>query len=555
MLRRLYIRNFVIVDTLELEFSAGFGALTGETGAGKSILVDALSLALGERADAGVVRAGAERAEISAEFDLPTDSPMFDWLRGYDFETESCLLRRVVDAAGRSRGYINGAPATLTQLREAADFLADIHGQHAHHSLLRNDTQRQLLDGYAGLRTLAAEVASLHGEWRKAKDTRLVAEKNAVANTREREMLDWQIKELAALSFDTAGWEETNREHRRLAHAAALMEGAAEALEGLSEGETAATWQVERIAARLRPLSDYDPALQTTLETLESAQIQMQEAAHALRHYRDKLDLDPQRLIELESRLRAVHDALRKHRSTPEELPQLLLRWSARLLELENLQDVGVLSEREAEAALRYQARAQALSKGRKKAATALAQAVSGAMQQLAMPGGSFEVALEKLDEGAVYGLENVEFRVRAHPSQPAGPLARITSGGELSRVGLALQVITSASGNVPTLVFDEVDVGIGGGVAEVVGRLLKQLGCERQVLCVTHLPQVAAQADWQWSIAKEVAADGAAGVVSRVTKLDGEARVEEIARMLGGVKITPTTRKHAAEMLGSDKR
>jgi len=551
MLHRLYIRDFVIVDKLELEFSVGFGALTGETGAGKSILVDALSLALGERADASVVRAGAERAEISAEFDLPGDSPMFEWLRGYDFETESCLLRRVVDAAGRSRGYINGAPATLTQMREAADFLADIHGQHAHHSLLRVDAQRQLLDGYAGLRALAAEVAALHGEWRKAKETRLAAEKNAAANTREREMLDWQIKELAALDFDPAGWEETNREHKRLSHAAALMAGAAEALEDLSEGEAAATWQVERIAARLRPLSDYDPTLQATLETLESAQIQLQEAAHALRHYRDRLDLDPQRLIELESRLRAVHDALRKHRSTAEELPQLLIRWGARLLELETLQDVTVLSEREAEARLRYQARAVDLSKGRKKAATALAKAVSEAMQQLAMPGGRFEVALEKLDEGAAYGLENVEFRVCAHPGQPTGPLARIASGGELSRVGLALQVITSASGNVPTLVFDEVDVGIGGGVAEVVGRLLKQLGCERQVLCVTHLPQVAAQADWQWSIAKEGAADGAAGVVSRVTKLDRDARVEEIARMLGGVKITPTTRKHAAEMLG----
>ena len=551
MLRRLYIRDFVIVDTLELEFAEGFGALTGETGAGKSILVDALSLALGERADAGVVRVGAERAEISAEFDLPADSPMFEWLRGYDFETESCLLRRVVDAAGRSRAYINGAPATLTQLREAADFLADIHGQHAHHSLLRNDAQRQLLDGYAGLRALAAEVAALHGEWRRAKEARLAADKNAEANTRECDMLDWQIKELAALSFDLAGWEETNREHKRLAHAAALMEGAAEALESLSEGEAAATWQVERIAARLRPLADYDPALTATLETLESAQIQLQEAAHALRHYRDRLDLDPARLTELEGRLRAVHDALRKHRSTPEELPQLLIRWGARLLELETLQNVGALSAREADAKARYQARAQALSKGRKQAATALSKAVSEAMQQLAMPGGRFEVALEKLDEGAVYGLENVAFLVCAHPGQPAGPLARIASGGELSRIGLAIQVITSASGNVPTLVFDEVDVGIGGGVAEVVGRLLKQLGDERQVLCVTHLPQVAAQADWQWSIVKEGVEDGTGGVVSRVTKLDRNARVEEIARMLGGVKITPTTRKHAAEMLG----
>lgn len=548
MLRRLYIRDFVIVDRLELEFSAGFGALTGETGAGKSILVDALSLALGERADPAVVRAGAERADISAEFDLPADSPLRDWLRGNDFDADGCLLRRVFDSAGRSRGYINGAPATLTQLREMADFLADIHGQHAHHSLLRSDSQRQLLDGYAELRALAAEVAALHGAWRKAKEARLAAEKNAEANTREREMLAWQVKEIAALNLDPAGWAETNQEHRRLAHAATLQAGVEEALESLSEGEQAAMWQVERIGARLRQLADYDPALKETLETIEAAQIQLQETAHALRHYRDRLELDPQRLAEVGSRIQAVHDAARKHRVPPEELPQLLVRWGARLLDLETLQDAGALALREVQAKQDYLARAEALSKGRKKAAAALSSAVTEAMQQLAMPGGRFEVALERLEEGAAHGLEGIEFRVRAHPGQPAGPLARVASGGELSRIGLAIQVITSASGNVPTLVFDEVDVGIGGGVAEVVGRLLKQLGTSRQVLCVTHLPQVAAQADWQWSIAKEGAGDG---VVSRVTPLDRDGRVEEIARMLGGVKITPTTRKHAAEMLG----
>jgi DNA repair protein RecN (Recombination protein N) len=548
MLRRLYIRDFVIVDRLELEFGPGFGALTGETGAGKSILVDALSLALGERSDPAVVRAGAERAEISAEFELPADSPLYAWLRGNDFETDGCLLRRVVDSAGRSRGYINGAPATLTQLRELADFLADIHGQHAHHSLLRAEAQRQLFDAYAGLRALATEVADLHGAWRRAREARLAAEKNAEANAREREMLAWQVKEVAALDFDPAGWIELNQEHKRLAHAAALQEGVEEAMEGLSEGEMAVMWQVERIGARLRQLIDYDPSLKEMLETIEAAQIQLQEAAHALRHYRDRLDLDPQRLVEAESRIQAVHDAARKHRVPAEELPQLLVRWGARLLELETLQDPAALAGREAQAKGDFLSRAEALSKGRKKAAAVLSKAVTEAMQQLAMPGGRFDVALEKLEEGSAHGLESVEFRVCAHPGQPAGALARVASGGELSRIGLAIQVITSASGNVPTLVFDEVDVGIGGGVAEVVGRLLKQLGSDRQVLCVTHLPQVAAQADWQWSIAKE-GADG--GVVSRVTPLDREGRVEEIARMLGGVKITPTTRKHAAEMLG----
>lgn len=548
MLRRLYIRDYVIVDELELEFAAGFGALTGETGAGKSILVDALSLVLGERADASLVRSGCEKAEISAEFAVSAGSPLAAWLSANDFDDDACLLRRVVESSGRSRGYINGVPATLTQMREAADFLADIHGQHAHHSLLRSDAQRQLLDGLAGQRPLADEVAALHAAWRKAKEARLAAEKNAEANIREREMLVWQVKEVAALGFDAGSWAETTIEHKRLAHAASLQAGVEEALEGLSEGELAAMWQVERMGARLRQLIDYDPSLKGALETIEGAQIQLQEAAHALRHYRDRIDVDPARLAEVESRIQAVHDAARKYRVQPEELPQLLAGWGARLVELETLQDAAALAEREAQAQRDYLARAEALTKGRKKAAADLGKAVTEAMQQLAMPGGRFEVALEKLPEGAAYGLESVDFRVSAHAGQPVGPLSRVASGGELSRIGLAIQVIASAAGNVPTLVFDEVDVGIGGGVAEIVGRLLKQLGGERQVLCVTHLPQVAAQADWQWTIAKE---GSGKGVVSRVTPLDREGRIEEIARMLGGVKITPTTRQHAAEMLG----
>ena len=548
MLRRLFIRDYVIVDQLELEFAAGFVALTGETGAGKSILVDALSLALGERADAASVRIGCEKAEISAEFSVPAGNPLASWLRANDFDEDNCLLRRVIEASGRSRGYINGVPATLTQLREVADFLADIHGQHAHHSLLRSDAQRQLLDGLAGQRPLAGEVAALHAAWRKAKEARLAAEKNAEANIREREMLAWQAKEVAALGFDAGGWAETTREHKRLAHAASLQAGVEETLEGLSEGEMAAMWQVERMGARLRQLIDYDPSLNGALETIEGAQIQLQEAAHVLRHYRDRLEIDPARLAEIESRIQAVHDAARKYRVPPEELPQLLAGWGARLIELETLQDAAALAEREAQAQRDYSARAEVLSKGRKKAAAALAKAVTEAMQQLAMPGGRFEAVLEKIPEGAAYGLENVEFRVSAHPGQPTGVMAKVASGGELSRIGLAIQVIASAAGNVPTLVFDEVDVGIGGGVAEIVGRLLKQLGGERQVLCVTHLPQVAAQADRQWTVAKEGAGKG---VVSRVTPLDREGRIEEIARMLGGVQITPTTRKHAAEMLG----
>jgi len=548
MLRRLFIRDYVIVDRLELEFMGGFGALTGETGAGKSILVDALSLALGERADSAAVRSGCDKAEISAEFVVSTGSALSAWLRANDFDDDACLLRRVIESSGRSRGYINGVPATLNQMREAAEFLADIHGQHAHHSLLRGDAQRKMLDGLAGQRALADEVAALYAAWRKTKEARLAAEKNAEQNAREREMLSWQAKEVAGLGFDAGSWADTLAEHKRLAHAASLQSGVEEALEGLSEGELAAMWQVERMGARLRQLIDYDPSLKGALETIEGAQIQLQEAAHALRHYRDRIDVDPGRLAEVESRLQAVHDAARKYRVQPEELPRLLAGWGSRLVELETLQDVAALAEREAQAQRAYLDRAENLSKGRRKAAATLGKAVTASMQQLAMPGGRFEVVLEKLPEGAAFGLESVDFRVSAHAGQPAGPLSKVASGGELSRIGLSIQVIASAAGNVPTLIFDEVDVGIGGGVAEIVGRLLKQLGAERQVLCVTHLPQVAAQADWQWSIAKEGAGHG---VVSRVTPLDRDGRIEEIARMLGGVQITPTTRKHAAEMLG----
>lgn len=548
MLRHLHIRDFVIVDRLELDFAPGFGALTGETGAGKSILVDALSLVLGERADAGVLRAGCERAEIAAEFSVEPGSPLAVWLRSRDFDDDACLLRRVIDSAGRSRGYINGAPATLTQLREAAECLVDIHGQHAHHSLLRAEAQRQLLDGIAGLRPLAAEVADAHAAWRRARDARHAAERDAEANAREREMLAWQVKELGALGFDAADWAQTNIDHGRLAHAASLQAGVAEVLEVLAEGERAAMWQIERMAARLRQLIEYDPALKEAIEALDGAQIQMQESAHILRHYRDRIELDPARLEEVESRVRAVHDAARKYRVPPDELPRLLAGWGARLVELESLQDTRALAGVEVQAQRDFLVRAEELSRGRRQAARAFAASVTEAMQQLAMPGGAFSVALEMLAEGGMHGLESVEFRVSAHPGQPAGPLSRVASGGELSRIGLAIQVVASAAADVPTLVFDEVDVGIGGGVAEIVGRLLRQLGCERQVLCITHLPQVAAQADWQWSIRKEGSGNG---VVSRVLELDRESRIEEIARMLGGVRITPTTRKHAAEMLG----
>lgn len=548
MLQRLVIRDFVIVDRLELEFGAGFGALTGETGAGKSILIDALSLALGERAEAAVVRAGAERAEVSAEFDVTADSALEAWLRANDFDTDACLLRRIVDAGGRSRAYINGAPATLGQLREIAEFLADIHGQHAHHSLLRADAQRALVDTHAGAQALAREVAAAHAAWRLARDARQAAEKDVEATARERELLEWQVKELQALAFDPAGWLETEQEQTRLGHANALLEGVTAALAALDEGELAALPALQHAGAGLAHLTGYDPVLAEAAQLFDGALIQLEESALALRRYQDRLELDPARLAELDARIDAVTQMSRKHRVSPEELPELLARLVARLDELTLRADPDALAERERKAGTAFRTIAKKLSAERGKTAKALSTAVTAGMQELAMAGGRFEIALVALDEGRAHGMEEVEFLVTANPGQPLRPLAKVASGGELSRIGLALQVIASQANPAGTLIFDEVDVGIGGRVAEIVGRMLRQLGQSRQVMCVTHLPQVAAQADWQWSIAKE---SRGGSTVSSVSILDSAARIGEIARMLGGEKITETTRQHAAEMLG----
>lgn len=547
MLQRLILRDFVIVDKLELEFADGFGTLTGETGAGKSILIDALSLALGERADAAVVRTGAERADISAEFAVESGSPLAIWLRDNDYADDECLLRRVVDSAGKSRAYINGAPATLSQLKAAADFLADIHGQHAHHSLLKADAQRQLVDAHAGLVAQARNTAEKFRAWQRLRDARLRAEQDATASARECEMLAFQVDELKTLAFEPEQWAEDNQEQLRLSHAASLLAGAEGAVEALDEGESAATTQLDHVLATLRPLAEIDAELKEPLELIEAGRIQLGEAAHALSRYRQRLDLDPARLSALDQRIEAVTTLSRKHRVSPEALPQTLADLDARLQALQIAADPAALAAQEAAAEAAYMSVAKKLSAGRKKTAAELSKRVTEIMQDLAMGGGRFEIALTALAEPAASGLEAIEFQVAANPGQSLRPLAKVASGGELSRIGLAIQVIASEAGEVPTLIFDEVDVGIGGRVAEIVGRLLKQLGGNRQVLCVTHLPQVAAQADWQWSIAKEVQGGQ---TKSRVTPLDDQGRIEEIARMLGGVEITATTRGHAAEML-----
>lgn len=550
MLKFLSIRDFVIVSSLELGFSSGFTALTGETGAGKSILIGALSLALGERGDASMVRIGCERAEIAAEFDIAALPLLQEWLllQGMEADDGVCLLRRVLDAGGRSRGFINGHSATLQQLREAGEQLLDIHGQHAHQSLLRPDTQRALLDGYAGMTADAEKVATLYRDWQALRRRRISLSENAEAVTAERELLQFQRNELEGLGFNITEWSELQADHARLAHAASLLETAAFGIETLSEADTACLAQLNALTTRLREGMTHDASLGETLQMLESAQAELQEAVYALRHYQQRLDNDPQRLHEQEQRIQDVMDAARKYRVTPEQLVDVLQHVMARLAELGGDADITELEQQERSIQQDYLVAAQKLSSARKKAAHKLAREVTAAMQTLAMQGGSFAVAIQPLQEGNVGGLETVEFQVAANPGVPTRNLAKVASGGELSRISLAIQVSTNQVASVPTLIFDEVDSGIGGRVAEIVGHLLKKLGKDCQVLCVTHLPQVAAAADHQWQVSKAVE-NGV--TLSRITALDGGQRIEEIARMLGGVKITDTTRKHAAEMLG----
>jgi DNA repair protein RecN (Recombination protein N) len=549
MLRSLSIRDFVIVDRMELEFSSGFTVLTGETGAGKSILIDALALVLGERADAIVVRGGTERADISAEFDTAGHQQIGRWLADNDLSGDegACLMRRVIEASGRSRGFINGRPVTLAQLRELGEHLVDIHGQHQHQSLLRPAAQRELLDAYGGLTQSAAGVKERYRAWQTRREDRVAFETNAAAFAAEREQLEWQVRELETLHLAEGEWEELTAEHARLAHAASLIEAAQVGTDALSEGENSSLAQLNAVIARLNSLLEHDGRLREILDALEPAQIQLQDAVYSLRRYGERLELDPQRLREVEHRLDAIHSAARKYRVLPEELSARLEAARSRLRELGEGGDAESLRRLEEEARAVCNAEAGKLSAARGKAATKLSQQVTQAMQTLAMAGGQLEVALSALPEVTSHGLENVDFLVAAHKGMETHPLGKVASGGELSRLSLAIQTVTSRVAQVPTLIFDEVDAGIGGRVAEIVGKMLKQLGRTYQVMCITHLPQVAASADQQWQVSKTTA-NGK--VLSKLTVLNQDQRLEEIARMLGGVKITETTRKHAAEML-----
>ena len=552
MLRTLSIRDFVIVDAIDLEFSTGFSVLTGETGAGKSILIDALTLALGGRGDASVVRDGAAKADITAEFAVTGAASA--WLEHNEFASEEggALLRRVIDTAGRSKAFINGIAATAAQLRELGDMLVDIHGQHAHQSLLKSDAQRALLDTSSGDPDAAAAakaVAAGFKAWRALSRQREQFETNAANLLYERERLEWQVGELEKLAVKPGEWSAITNEHSRLSHAASLLEGATAALAVLSESDHPLLSQLSLLNQKLGKLAALDAGLQPVIDLLEPARIQLQEAVYGLNDYLDRVELDPERLRQLDARMEVMHATARKLRVTADELPEECARLAAKLQQLAEASDIEALRRQEDQLQAVYLEAAARLSATRALAASALGADVTRAMQELNMTGGSFEVALNPC-EAAASGVEQVEFLVAGHAGTALRPLAKVASGGELARIALAISVITSNATTTPTLIFDEVDSGIGGGVAEVVGRLLQRLGRQRQVLCVTHLAQVASQAGQHFQVAKSTLASGK--TTSRIDVLDARARVEEVARMLGGLEITATTRKHARELLGS---
>ena len=533
-LTHITLRDFVIVHALELDLSGGFTVLTGETGAGKSILIDALQLALGARADAGVVREGASRCEICAEFEATAATQA--WLQDAGFDTEgSLLLRRTIDAAGKSRAFINGSPATATQLRELGDLLLDIHGQHAWQSLTRPDAVRQLLDAYA--RADLSPVRQAWWGWREARQALDEARRAQDTLATERERLAWQIAELDKLAPAEGEWDELNTQHGRLSNAQALIDAAQQA-NALLEGDEEAG--ALTLLAR---------ASQSLADVLASAQAQAEDAAHSLHAYLRRADLDPERLAQLDERLGLWVSLARRYKRPPEGLPTVWNQWKQELARLDAAGDLQALQATEQQTAEAFQKAARALSRQRQKAAPALAQAVTAAMQQLGMQGGRFEVQLQALEQPAQHGLEDVQFLVAGHAGSTPRPVGKVASGGELSRIALAIAVTTSELGEAGTLIFDEVDSGVGGAVAETVGRLMKQLGRHRQVLAVTHLPQVAACADQHLVVSKQVTG-GQIG--SRVMPTGGEERVQEIARMLGGEKLSATTLAHAREMLGA---
>ena len=543
-LQRISLRDFVIVRQLELDIANGFSVLSGETGAGKSILIDALQLVLGARADTGVVREGATRTEISAGF--AAGSMVNQWLHDNGFDqSDELLLRRSIDTQGKSRAWINGSAATAAQLREIGDQLVDIHGQHAWQSLTKPSAVRGLLDAYAGVDSRS--LLQTWDHWRTTQETLSNARLAQNQLQQERERLAWQIGEVDKLSPRADEWEDLNTQHTRLSHAQSLMDAAQTALQHLNAEDDAATHSLSQAHNALLEQSHIEPEFQVLADQLAQCLAQAEDAAHSLQAWLRRADLDPQGLQELDARLGLWVSLSRRYKRTPAELPDLYASWQLELQKLDAAADLAALEKAEQAASQAFIKQAKLLSKARATAAPQLAASITAAMQHLGMQGGRFEVLLENLPEPASHGLEDIQFLVAGHAASTPRPVGKVASGGELSRIALAIAVTTSQLGTAQTLIFDEVDAGVGGAVAETVGRLMKQLGRDRQVLAVTHLPQVAACADNHWVVSKQSDKQGSFSAVESVA---GEQRVSEIARMLGGERLSETTHAHAREML-----
>ncbi|MCP5162692.1 MAG: DNA repair protein RecN [Hahellaceae bacterium] len=551
MLLQLTVNNFAIADHADLHFDKGMTVITGETGAGKSIILDALGLALGDRADAGLVRHGEERADISAIFDIQSLDAAQTWLAENDLDQAAeCILRRVVTKEGRSRGYINGQPVSLAALKELGEMLINIHSQHEHQSLLKKDTHRQLLDDYAQQSTLSEAVRACYKQWFH-KSTKLEQLRNHHDEQDARvQLLRYQVQELDQLGLAENEVDELESEQQSLSNAENLLATCQQANNIVSEGETTVSQLLSHVVGLLDGLPIQNKSLDEARQMLTEAQIQVEEASHNLRHFADSFEADPHRLSLVEERLGIIYQLARKHRTTPDKIASLHQQLSAELAQLEDDDhDLDKLSAECERLKSAYMEQAQRLTETRTKHAASLAQQVLEQLKALHMPSVQFIVNLSPLptDTPQPFGMEDVEFLVSANPGQPPKPLHKVASGGELSRISLAIQVITAQTSTIPTLVFDEVDVGIGGGTAEVVGKLLRQLGHQGQVLCVTHLPQVASHGHTHLFVSKTQEGNV---TKSQISQLNGQNRIEEIARMLGGLQITRQTLAHAEEML-----
>jgi DNA repair protein RecN (Recombination protein N) len=552
MLSLIRAKNYAVIDEVELELSAGLSVMTGETGAGKSILVDALGLVLGDRADAASVRHGAERAEISAVFDCPAGHASLAWLRerGLD-DADSCTLRRVITAEGRSRAFINNQPVTLQDLKALGDLLIDIHGQHAHQSLLDNANQRALLDGHGGLTELVQRVAQAHAEWRRLQGE--LEARRAAGNDRAAQLdtLRFQAGELETLALAQDEPAQLHAERERLANTDRLIAGVSATLGHIYENEGAAAYSlVVHAEQALRKLVEHDATLANALQRLAGVEIELRELASELNHYRERIEADPERLEWVENRLAKMRALARRHGVDEDHLPNVLPALQQRIAELDGGgETLEVLAERASSASADYFTAADALSAARRKHARKLSALVTAQLADLGMPHGELNVELQAKprERADATGLERVEFQVKLNPGQPFGALAKMASGGELSRISLALEVVRSGASPVLSFVFDEVDAGVGGRVAEIVGRRLRELAASRQVLCVTHLPQVASQGQRHYRVVK---LDDGKTSRTNVRQLSSAERVEELSRMLGGIEITERTRAHAAEMI-----